>query len=641
MVDVWEELGKAIGRALKPLADIGGSIMRSLQAGAADLVQSLLGSAPRLKTAQKPQIDSFMTDVLDEATKATSEESPPKEVKDAVNKMVLELTKKIAKESKTEAKSVPTLIELQTRQAALAGAVVTMYALTHAVAIALDASHLFKDWGFKSAVMDMMYQFDMKSVIGPMIQAPIWSSVIVPLRMRNNEMYPYEVPASGTLPYLRLKGLITKEEYELNMKFHALDEGWAAKLEANAVRYPDWADMRTMIHRGVKTWADAKLVLRMSLLQDKDVDAYEKLLPSIPGVGDLVRFAVREAYTDATTFTEQYAKMTGWIEKIGYEKYWADAFWTAHWIIPSPGQADELLHRGEITEKDHTALYILNDIRPQDIANLRKLTWRLPGRIDARWLFRWGKIDVAGLRDLLVKGGLDAAYAGDVAEAVARNQYLADVNRQVANAKADFVKGTVLEAGLRSDLAALGIPPSFVDYHVVDALSDRDRAQRDERLRILKARYTRGAVTMATIVAEAEAIILDKGTRDLWLQALPELKQEKAVEETYTEDINRLVANVKADYVQGTILKDALVKRLQFLGLPEQVIQYQVMDADEDRARKRATERLDVIKDMWLKDVEADIAVVEGWAKEIIVDADALENWVSDVYFQKMKAVKI
>jgi hypothetical protein len=98
---------------------------------------------------------------------------------------------------------------------------------------------------------------------------------------------------------------------------------------------------------------------------------------------------------------------------------------------------------------------------------------------------------------------------------------------------------------------------------------------------------------------------------------------------------------VKADYVQGTILKDALVKRLQFLGLPDQVIQYQVMDADEDRARKRATERLDVIKDMWLKDVETDIAVVEGWAKEIIVDADALDNWLSDVYFQKMKAVKI
>jgi hypothetical protein len=641
VVDVWEELGKAIGRALKPISDIGASVWRSLGGAMAGLVGDLLGSAGSIKTAQQPGIDALIPNVLDEATKSLGEESPPKEIKEAVDKMILQLTKKIEKESKTEAKSLPTLAELTGRQGALTAAVVTMYAATHAISIALDASQPFKDWGFKTAIMDMMYQFNMRDVVGPMIQAPIWSGVVTPLRKRWNEVYPYEIPASGTLPYLKLKGLITDAEYRQNMAFHALDEGWADKLEANALRYPDWADMRSMIHRGVKTWADARAVLKLSLLTDKDVDAYEKLLPSIPGVGDLVRFAVREAYSDAKTFEEHYAKMTGWIGQIGYGKYWADAFWTAHWIIPSPGQADELLHRGEITEVDHTALYVLNDIRPQDIPNLRKLTWRLPGRIDARWLFRWGKLDVTGLRDLLVKGGLDAKYAGDVAEAVAKNQYLADINRQVANVKADFVKGTVLEAELRADLTALGVARTFVDYHVTDALEDRTRAQKADRLSLLRARYTRGAATMATVVAEAEAIILDKDTRDLWLQALPELKQEKAVEETYAEDINRLVANVKADYVQGTILKDALVKRLQFLGLPDQVIQYQVMDADEDRARKRATERLDVIKDMWLKDVESDISVVEGWAKEIIVDADALENWVSDIYFQKLKAVKI
>jgi hypothetical protein len=641
VVDVWEELGKAIGRALKPIADIGASVWRSLGGAMEGLVTSLLSSAPRLKDAQKPTVDLFMADVLGEATKALGEESPPKEIKDAVDKMILQLTKTIAKESKTEAKSVPTLAELQVRQAALSGAVVGVYALTHAVAIALDASQPFKDWGFKSAVMDMMFQFKMSDVIGPMIQAPIWASVITPLRMRNNELFPYEVPASGTLPYLRLKGIITQEEYELNMKFHALDETWAKALKDNAVRYPDWADVRTMIHRGKKTWADAKDVLEKSLISSNYVDAYEELLPSIPGTGDLVDMAVREAYQERSGDEEMPERFVTEMAKWGYDREACLWFWRKHWRLPGVDQVYDMGHRTIEMPQSIEQFLKWADYAPEWRAPLEKLSWRLPGRIDARWLARWGEIDEKGLADLLQKAGLASEWAPRVAKAVYKNQYIADINRQVANAKADFVKGTVLEAGLRSDLAALGIAQTFVDYHVTDALEDRTRAQKDDKLSLLKARYTRGAVTMATVITEAETIILDKDTRDLWLQALPELKQEKAVEETYAEDINRLVANVKADYVQGTILKDALVKRLQFLALPDQVIQYQLMDADEDRARKRATERLDVIKDMWLKDVESDIAVVEGWAKEIIVDADALENWVSDVYFQKLKAVKV
>jgi hypothetical protein len=641
VVDVWEELGKAVGRALKPISDIGASVWRSLGGAMQGLVGDLMGSAGSIKTTQQPTITGLIPDVLAEATAALSEESPPKEVKEAVDKMILQLTKKIEKESKTKAGSVPTMVDLAKSQAALVAAVTTMYAATHAISIALDASHPFKDWGFKSAVMDMLFQFKLGDVVGPMIQAPIWSGVIVPLRMRWNEMYPYDIPASGTLPYLRLKTLITEDEYNLNMKFHALDETWAKALKDNAVRYPDWADVRTMIHRGKKTWADAKDVLEKSLIKSDYIAAYEELLPSIPGPGDLVDMAVREAYQERSGDGEMPERFVTEMAKWGYDRDACLWFWRKHWRLPGVDQVYDMGHRTIATPQTIEQFLKWADYAPEWRAPLEKLSWRLPGRIDARWLARWGEIDEAGLADLLQKAGLASEWAPRVAKAVYKNQYIADINRQVSNIKADFVKGTVLEAGLRSDLAALGIAQTFVDYHVTDALEDRTRAQKDDRLSLLKARYTRGAVTMATVIVEAEQIILDKDTRDLWLQALPELKQEKAVEETYAEDINRLVANVKADYVQGTILKDALVKRLQFLGLPDQVIQYQLMDADEDRARKRATERLDVIKDMWLKDVEADFDVITGWVKEIVVDEEARENWLSDVYFQKMKAVKL
>ena len=641
MVDVWNELGKALGRALKPLADLATGVWTAFGDAAGDLVKGFIGAARGLGESTRPIIEDLMPGVFDEATAALGEGSPPKEIKEAVDKMVKQLMTMIEKESKTEPKSLPTSVELATRQASLIAGVMGLYAVTHAVSMALDASHLFKEWGFKRAIMDMLFQLDMGKVVGPMIQAPIWSSIITPMRMRANEQYPYQVPGTGVLPYLRAKELIDDPTYRTSMKYQALDETWSSSMLANTWRYPDFSDLRTMIHRGVKTWDDAKSALKMSLLQADYLDVYKELVPSIPGVSDLVRFAVREAYPDAKTFEEHYAKMTSWIGKVGYSTYFADAFWTAHWVIPSPGQADDLLHRGLITEEAHTALYILNDIRPQDIPALRKLTWSLPGRIDARWMFRWGEIDVSGLRDLLVKGGLDPAHADKVAIATARNQFLTEINRQIMNIKADFAKGYSVEAGLKRDLEALGLRSEVVEYHVVDALSDRDRSMRDERLRMLKARYTRGAVTMAQVIAEAEEILVDEAVRRAWLEALPELREEAAVEETYTTDINRLVTNAKYDYVRGYVEKPELVSRLQLLGLPDQVVEYHVMDADEDRARKRSDERLDVIKDMWLKDVETDFSAIEGWVKEIIVDEEARTLWLNDVYFQKLKTVRV
>ena len=639
MVDVWSELGKALGRALKPLAEIPAAIWKTFGDAAGGLIDGFMKGAGQVSQTVEPTIMNLMPDVFAEAAAGLSEGSPPKEIKESVDKFIKQLTEMIAKKSKTEGHSLPTGVELATRQAELAGGIMGMYALTHVISMALDATQPLKDWGFKTAIMDMLYQFKMSDVIGPMISAPIWASVVTPLRMRANADYPYQVPGVGVLPYLRAKALITDEEYKLNMGYGALDASWSDRMLGNTWRYPDFGDMRTMIHRGVKTWEDARKTLEMNLVAAEYIDAYKTIIPSIPGVGDLVRFAVREAYPDAKTFTEHYAKMSTWMAAQGYDQYFADAFWTAHWVIPTVSQADELLHRGEISEAEHTGLYILNDIRPEDIPALRRLTWSLPGRIEARWMFRWGEIDVSDLRDYLVKDGLNPEYADRVASAMAKQQFLTDINRETANIKADYARGYILEDILRIDLGALGMRSDIVEYHVQDALADRVRSIRDGQLSTLRAQYSRGAITLAAAIAGAEEIIVDKEARDAWVEELPTSKQVMIVEETFTTEANRLVTNAKYDYVRGYLEKPALVSRLQLLGLPDAVIEYHVMDADEDRQRKRSDDRLIVIKDMWMKDVETDFNKIEEWVKEIIVDGEARTLWLQDAYFDKFRTV--
>jgi len=640
MVDVWSELGKAVGRALKPLADMGAAIWKGFGDAASDIIEGLMAGAEGLKDTVEPTISGLLPGVFDEASLALGEDSPPKEIKESVDKFITQLMETIDKQAKTEGKSLPTGEELAKTQATLVATIIGMYAATHAISIALDATHFVKDWGFKTAIMDMLYQFNMRDVIGPMIQAPIWASVVMPMRMRARAANPYEVPGTGVLPYLAAKDIITPEQYELNMSYHAFDGTQADAMLANTWRYPGFGELRTMIHRGVKTWPDMKAALQKSLIHTEYLDAFEAAIPSIPSVSDLVRFAVREAYTDATTFTEHYDKMSEWIGKIGYSQYFADAFWTAHWIIPSIGQADTMLHRGKITEEEHTALYILNDIRPEDIPRLRALTWKLPGRIESRWMFRWGEVDVTDLRDALVKDGLDPDYADQVARAVAKNQYLSDINRQVANIKGDYARGYSVEATLRGDLTALGLRSEMVEYHVLDALSDRTRAIHDEELRTLRAQYARGAKTMAEIIAAVEPIIIDPVARDAWLAALPTAKQVVIMEETFGTEVNRLVANAKYDYVRGYTTKPNMVSRFTLLDLPVEVIEFHVMDADEDRARGHKDKSLAIVEEGYVDDL-IEWADVELMAGEILVDEEAYNIWLDGVWLNKHKAVRV
>ena len=640
MVDVWNELGKAVGRTLKPLADLSSAIWTGFTDSAGDIVHGFLDGIDDLQESATPVMEALMPSVLEEATAALGENSPDPKVKKAVDDLVAQLMKTIEKDSKTKHESIPSKDELAKRQASLIGGVLAMYAATHAVSMALDATQPLKDWGFKSAAMDLMYQFDMSKVVGPMIQAPIWSSVIVPLRYRANSDYPHQIPGTGILPYLMAKNIITSDAYEENMRYNAYDETWSKHMLENTFRYPSFSELRTMVHRGSLTVEDLKIAMAKSLIKTEYLDKYKDMIPSIPGVGDLVRFAVREAYPDMVGFEAHYAKMSEWMGKTGYDQYFADAFWTAHWIIPTVSQADDMLHRGMIDDEAHRALYILNDIRPEDIDSLRALTWKLPGRIEARWMFRWGEIDASDLRDLLVKDGLDPEYADSVASAMAKNQFLSDINRQIANIKTDYSRGYSTEATLRGDLSALGMRSEIVEYHVVDALEDRERSIHDEELKTLRSQYARGAFTMAQIITAVTPIIIDKVVRDAWLEALPSAKSVMIVEETYGTEVNRLVTNAKYDYVRGYTLIGDLTSRLQFLNLPLEIIQYHIMDADEDRARSYKDKSLKILEEGYIDDL-MDWPSVEEMARVILVDEEAYNIWLDGVWLNKHKAVRV
>jgi len=640
MADVWKELGNAVGRALKPLAEIPTAMWKSLQEAASDLAKGFMGAAAGVSEAMVPLIAPHMEELMEEATATLLPGSPKKEVKEKADKLTKALMKALEKNIPEKGESPPSLEALLVATSAIISTNIGLDIGLYGVTMGLDLVHPIKEMGFRHAGMKLLDSFQLPSMIGPSLQAPVWSGVIAPLRMRWNEKFPYLVPGTAILPYMRAKDIITSEDYVLNMKFNAFDETWSSAMLANTARYPSFSDLRTMIHRTDLTWEDAEVALSKSLIHADYVAKYEELLPAIPGSGDLITMMVREVITKAK-FIEN-------MKLQGFSAEWADNYYENHWILLPLSEVKKARHRDDIDDAELSKFLVLHDYKPDPRPDIKTsdaglaagLIWDRPGRIESRWMFRWGEIDATDLRDFLVDDGLDPAYADRVAMAVAKNQFLSDINRQIGNAKASFVKGYSVEATLRSDITALGLRSEMVEYHVVDALADRERAIHDEELRTLRAQYARGAMTMADVITAVEPIIVDEVARDAWLKALPTAKQVVIMEETFGTEVNRLVANAKYDYVRGYTTKPNMVSRMTLLDLPTEVIEFHVMDADEDRARGHKDKSLAIIEEGYIDDLIS-WELVASMAKEILVDVDGLNLFLDGVWLNKHKAVRV
>jgi len=141
----------------------------------------------------------------------------------------------------------------------------------------------------------------------------------------------------------------------------------------------------------------------------------------IPGVGDLIRMAVREAFTPeiAEKFGqyEDYPEaITPWLEKQGLSAFWSKAHWAAHWDLPSVMLGYEMLHRGIITEDELKMLMRALDIMPFWRPKLIETSWAVPNRIEIRMMTRYLDMPKEQVMELLGKAGLHPDYRSDAAD---------------------------------------------------------------------------------------------------------------------------------------------------------------------------------------------------------------------------------
>ena len=238
-----------------------------------------------------------------------------------------------------------------------------------------------------------------------------------------------------------------------------------------------------------------------------------------PGAQDFVRFAVREVFNDVVAARGGYDEglppaIFEHARKAGVSHEVIKWYWRAHWNVPSPTLAFEMLHRGEINEAELRNLLKIADYAPGYIDNMIAVAHNPYTRVDARRMYETGVLDESEY----IRSLLDLGYDQDKAEKVAQ---WAKLRR--GGAEKDLTRTMVLQAytyGLTTSDEALKYIQSLGydedESKLIIALEDEKNYQahvRDE-LASIRIRYAKGVINQSEVLGEITALGLPQKTAE-------------------------------------------------------------------------------------------------------------------------------
>lgn len=152
-------------------------------------------------------------------------------------------------------------------------------------------------------------------------------------------------------------------------------------------------------------------------LSSDNIELIKELYLLIPGASDLIRMAVREAFTpDIAQKFGQYQDLPqafiDWGAKIGLSKDWCSRYWAAHWELPSATMGFEMLHRGVISNEELTLLLRALDVMPFWRERLIKISYNPLTRVDVRRMYQLGVIN----EEQVKRSYLDLGYDNQKAD---------------------------------------------------------------------------------------------------------------------------------------------------------------------------------------------------------------------------------
>jgi hypothetical protein len=330
-----------------------------------------------------------------------------------------------------------------------------------------ELAHPLKEMGLGHLAAMIWRASNYDIVTGAIIGAFATASFGTPLRYFFNSMFQPYVPEESDAIRMSFRGVIDDATYFQVMRYRGYSEDWARKL------------------------------LEVS--------------KSIPGVQDMVTFAVREAFTISPlpSAPESFANA---VKLHGLDRKWADMYWWSHWKLPAFDQLAEAFVRGVINSSEFNQYIVWHDYAPfarpgisksdQEIMN--QLIYRLPGRIEARWMLRWGLVTKEEINKLMLADRIHPDWVARVVEAEWMNM-LTDERTALKNTYVDmYASGKITLDDLRSKLLEQRYNEREAELILKTADWKRTSWINDRRAEIALTAYRRGRIDEQQLAAELQ-----------------------------------------------------------------------------------------------------------------------------------------
>lgn len=263
-----------------------------------------------------------------------------------------------------------------------------------------------------------------------------------------------------------------------------------------------------------------------------EVGKIKALLHVIPPLTDIIRMAVREAFTPDIVrrfglHDELPGELIEWAKKQGLSDYWSKAYWASHWQLPPLGLGYEMLHRGEIDETEMQLLIKAHDVSPFWRDKLLNISYSPYTRVDVR---RMHKAGVLGIEEVY-RNYRDIGYNHE--KATKMTEFTVAFNQ---GAERDLTKTEILygfEVGFFSPkethdlLIALGYDQTEADYYKARVNYKRWQAMVKETVKFVGQQYLANQIDQTEVYAQLGALNLPAEQMNRYIQTWDLKKRAK------------------------------------------------------------------------------------------------------------------
>lgn len=370
---------------------------------------------------------------------------------------------------------------------------------------------------------------------------------------------------------LYIRGYISKDEYYALMRYQGYTKEQADLLLVLGYQPMTIDFYRECYLRGLITEKEHDRLLGRLGVTEKNIERLKQLYFYIPSPSDLVRMAVRDAWNDEAArrfgYDEDFPKeFAEWAQKQGMSPEWARRYWRAHWELPSPTMAYEMLHRGIITREELEILLKIADYPKFWRDKLIQLSYSPYTRVDVRRMYQLGILN----RDQVKKAYMDLGYDEEHAENLTKFTVAGASEEEKDLTKTEILSGyrtkLLTAQETKEALMKLGYDEDEANFYI--ALEDYklEKEAKNELLNWTKAEYTKGIIDANEVIKRLSAANFQAKEIDHYLAIWRPNKE--------TRDKQPSVGDLKSFFKARVIDEATFREEMRNLGYSERYIDW-------------------------------------------------------------------